>query len=146
MNQQIPEEIKEASNYLEILAAYEPIMRSEVFRLNGPEIDLPEALIRLGEVLHESDLEGSEWCLIGEHSEAPLDDLVIGAYWALTEWHGGQDSPSYSAMCCLGEVFKPGYTYAPQPEESEYTAYEMVVQWFQEQADKAAAGMQRQTW
>ena len=112
-----------------IALAYRAIMNSEVFRTNGNRIDLPRALRLLGNAVHSAETDESIWFL-GECSEADLGSLIVGAYWALTEWHSGQSSPSYAAMCALGQVFRPGYTNGPEPDSGESTAYEMVSEWF----------------
>ena len=112
--------------------AYEKIMASSVFRLNGEDIDLIDALQKLGDAL-QAESEEIDWAT-GEFTEASLDNLVIGAYWSLTEWHAGQESASYAAMCSLGVVFKPGMTNPPKEEESEFTAYELCGKWFEKNA------------
>jgi len=115
-----------------ITLAYNAIMRSDVFKLDGPSINLPRALALLGQVLHKYELPEGIWEGLGEFSEACLGDLVIGAYWACSEWHGGQFSNSYAALCSLGQVFSPGMSGAPDSEESEFTAYELIGEWFKE--------------
>jgi hypothetical protein len=111
---------------------YNAIMQSDVFRLDGPSIDLPRALTLLGQALHKYELPEGIWCSLGEFSEACLGDLVAGAYWACSEWHGGQFSDTYAALCSLGQVFSPNMSDAPDPEESEFTAYELIGKWFSE--------------
>lgn len=113
-----------------VTLAYNAIMRSDVFKLDGPSIDLPRALTLLGQALHKYELPGSIWCDLGEFSEACLGDLVVGGYWACSEWHSGQFSDTYAALCSLGEVFSPGMSDTPDPEESEFTAYELIGEWF----------------
>lgn len=106
---------------------YNEIITSNVFRTDGPAIDLPALLLELGQAVHAA--EDPDWYL-GEHTEDPLSELIVGAYWALTEWHAGQASDTYAAMCALGEVFKPGCTGPPTPEESEWSAYMLIGQHF----------------
>ena len=113
-----------------VTMTYNAIMQSNVFRLNGPSIDLPRALTLLGQALHKYELPEGAWCSLGEFSEACLGDLVVGGYWACSEWHGGQFSDTYAALCSLGQVFSPGMSNAPDPEESEFTAYEQIGEWF----------------
>lgn len=113
-----------------IVAAYTAIIESEVFRINGPPINLPAALIALGNATHENETDEFIWSSLGEFTEAPLGDLITGAYWSLTEWHAGQSSPSYAALCSLGQVFKPGCAGGPEPGSEDFSAYEMVNQWF----------------
>jgi hypothetical protein len=108
-------------------------MRSNIFRLDGPPIDLPRALTLLEKALHKHELPEEIWCSLGEFSEACLGDLIVGAYWACSEWHDGQCSDTYAALCSLGQVFSPGMTDAPDSEESEFTAYELIGEWFARQ-------------
>jgi len=115
-----------------IVLAYNVIMRSAVFRTDGKPIDLPRALSLLARAVHGRETDESIWSCLGEHTEAPLGDLIIGAYWALTEWHAGQFSPEYAALCELGKVFPPGRTSGPEPGSGEAVAYEMIDAYFAE--------------
>jgi len=112
-----------------IVSIYDKIMSSEVFRLDGPAIDLPNVLIELGNAVHSSESEEIFWGL-GEGNESDIGSLIIGAYWSLTEWHAGQASPSYAALCSLGRVFSPGLSDGPENESGEYSAYELCNAWF----------------
>lgn len=115
----------------EVTEIYDRIMASELFRLNGQSIDLPQALIDLCDaVMAEDDVD---WCL-GEFREATLDSLIVGAYWAFSEWHGGQESQTYAALCALGRVFKPGCTDGPEADSTEMDVYNTIGQWFEEHA------------
>jgi hypothetical protein len=107
------------------------IAGSSVFRTDGPTIDLPAALIALAQAVHDYDGETeSMWGTIGEHTECPLGDLLVGAYWALTEWHGGQSSDTYAAMCAVGRVFNPGCCDGPEPDSGEESVYQMINAYF----------------
>ena len=128
-----------------IETAYNAIIQSEVFRTNGKPIDLPAALVDLGNAVAEGETDEIIWSSLGEFTEAPLGDLIVGAYWSLSEWHAGQASHEYAALCALGRVFSPGTTGPPDLDDpdncgGEACAYEMIGQWFQKQADKRAAG------
>ena len=114
----------------EIENAFDAIMQSACFRLDGPEIDLPEALTTLALAVHNNETDESTWSL-GESLDCDLGSLLIGAYWALSEWHGGQASPEYAALCAIGQVFSPGWTAGPEADSSETTAYETCNEWFQ---------------
>jgi len=114
-----------------IESAFDTIMQSEVFRTDGPSIALPEALALLGEAIRGNDTDENTWSL-GECLECDLGSLIVGAYWALTEWHAGQSSPEYRALSILGEIFSPGTTSGPELESAESIAYELVSQWFEE--------------
>jgi len=110
---------------------YNLIMESEVFRLDGTKIDLPQALIDLCEAINAE--EETNWHLTNG-MEADLSDLVCGAYWSLTEWHAGQYSATYAALCALGSIFSPGMSGPPTEEEyGEYSAYELCGKWFEAQ-------------
>jgi hypothetical protein len=115
-----------------IVLAYNAIAKSEVFRTDGKPIDLPRALTLLGNAVHSHETDESIWSCLGEHTEAPLGDLITGAYWSLTEWHAGQSSPSYAALCALGQVFSPGpCASGPEPDSCEAIAYDLIGQWFE---------------
>ncbi|MBL4864807.1 MAG: hypothetical protein JKY67_00340 [Pseudomonadales bacterium] len=57
-----------------ITAAYMVIMESDTFRIGGPEIDLPQALIDLSDSVMDADTDSSTWS-IGEGLECYLDCL-----------------------------------------------------------------------
>ena len=56
----------------------------------------------------------------GEFGNCTLGDLIIGAYWHFTEWHEGQNSDTYKALCTLGKILSPGMS---SPEDEENIAY-----------------------
>ena len=104
------------------------IMNSSLFRLDGEDVDLTAELTNLGNaVMSEGETDWS----IGEYLECDLVSLIIGAYWALTEWHGGQDSDTYAAMCSLGQVYSPGMTDGPEPDSSKQDAYNVVCSYYE---------------
>jgi hypothetical protein len=113
--------------------AFDSIMESELFRLNGPAIDLCGSIIDLCNAIQAE--KETNWSL-GEFGECSLDSFLVGAYWALTEWHGGQASDSYAALCAIGSIFSPGMSGPPTEEDSEWTAYEAVNDWFNSQSVK----------
>lgn len=108
---------------------FNKIMSSSLFRLDGEDIDLTQALTDLGNQVMEAD--EADWNL-GELLDCSLPDLIVGAYWALTEWHGGQHSSTYAAMCSLGRVFNPGYASGPEEGTSEEYAYQVVNEYYQD--------------
>lgn len=108
---------------------FNTIMESSVFRTNGPDIDLMQSLIDLSHAIQAE--EETNWCL-GEGLECCLDDLIIGAYWALTEWHGGQWSPEYATLCVLGEIFNPGMSCGPEEDSGAEIAKDLIDQYFRE--------------
>ena len=115
------------------MEAFDAIMGSDIFRLNGPRIDLCAALEELAEAVHAEPEDSDGWIYLGEFSECTCADLIVGAYWALTEWHGGQWSDEYRAMCALSKVFSPGMSSAPTEEDGggEFEAYRAVGDYFQ---------------
>lgn len=116
-----------------ITRPYWAIMQSRVFRTDGPDIDLPAVLIDLANACHAEETDEFIWSDLGGHTEATLGDLLIGAYWSLTEWHAGQWSDTYAALCAIGRVFRPGCTNGPEPESGEATAYELINSYFENQ-------------
>lgn len=67
--------------------------------------------------------DNSQLWAIGESDYADIGSLIVGAYWHYAEWHNGQWSPEYRALCALGNVFSPGMTRGPEPGTSERDAY-----------------------
>jgi hypothetical protein len=118
------------------LEAYTHIITSELFRTDGHTINLPEALIALCDAINEED--ETDWNM-GEFTEAPLSDLIPGAYWSLTEWHAGQYDATYAALSQLGTIFSPGMSNSPDEGEPEHAAYELCNQWFEKNSRNKAA-------
>ena len=86
---------------------------------------LTAAIIQLADAVHEYDGDtGVVWC-IGEFNACCLADLLVGAYWHYTEWHGGQWSRGYAALCAIGRVFDPGMAM-PERENGAYLALEIM--------------------
>lgn len=112
---------------------FNEIMSSDMFRLDGEAIDLPEKVIELVDEIKEDEDE-CKW-YIGEGGECCLDDFIVGAYWAFTEWHGGQSSIEYQALSALGDIFSPGMSSLNE-EGSEYFAYEQCCEWFNNKYNK----------
>ena len=109
---------------------FETIMQSDLFRLDGGEIDLPARLSDLADAIQKED--ETDWSL-GECEDCTLADLVIGAYWALSGWiadscFGGSEAnePYFK----LGLIFSPGMASGPEPESGEEYAFERVNDWF----------------
>ena len=110
--------------------AFDAIMKSEIFRLDGLEIDLHDAILILCESINDLDDDHDEeiWSY-GEGMESDLGSFIVGAYWAMTEWHDGREG--YRAMCALGSIFTPGMTDGPEPESSEQIVYELIESYFE---------------
>lgn len=111
--------------------AFDAIAKSTIFRTDGPDIDLPAALIELANAVYDEPADDDSWLYWGENAEFTVVSLLIGAYWALTEWHGGQDSPEYAALSALGDVFTPGMTCPPESDdEPEYWPYRAICDYY----------------
>jgi hypothetical protein len=84
---------------------------------------ITDTIIALANAVDDYDGDDSEnlW-YIGEFETCSLDDLIVGAYWHYTEWHGGQWSKGYAALCALGQVFSPNMS---MPEEDNL-AYQLL--------------------
>ena len=113
---------------------FNSILQSSLFRLNGPDIDLCAVIIELCDAINAED--EPNWSL-GECDECTLDSFLVGAYWSLTEWHGGQWSGEYAAQCAIGSIFSPGHTSPPEnDEESEWRPYVAVNNYFARKNDR----------
>ena len=85
------------------------------------------ALEVLGNAVHNYDGENEDMWYLNEFSYG-VEAFIVGGYWHLTEWHSGQWSDSYRALCSLGTVFSPGMTSGCEPESCEQDIYEMLDQ------------------
>jgi hypothetical protein len=71
---------------------------------------ITDSLIKLANTIADYDGDTESIWYIGEYGACSLADLIVGAYWHYTEWHAGQWSKGYAALCALGRVFDPGMT------------------------------------
>lgn len=117
---------------------YEEIQKSEIFRIDVPRIHcLSTLIIELCDAINAFEGDTEEWCYLGESGDCCLSDFIAGAFWSFSEWHAGQNSVEYEALCALGSIFSPGCTSAPESEEEpEWTAYNACNEWFQTRADE----------
>jgi hypothetical protein len=106
------------------------IFSSSLFRLNGERIDICPELIALADAIKAEPDDDNSWLYYGEGGECCLSDFIPGAYWALTQWHGGQFSDSYRAVCALGSIFSPGMSSLDEDNYGEKAAYEAVSEHF----------------
>ena len=102
-------------------------MKSNLFRLDGGDIDLCEIINGLCKSIE--NVEEINW-YEGEYleCECTLGDFLVGAYWAFTECHEGQYSLSYETLCCIGNIYNPGMACGPE-SDSEITAYKQVIEY-----------------
>lgn len=82
---------------------------------------ITSAIVDLSDLVNHYDGETMDIWGIGEFGTCCLSDFIVGAYWHYTEWHGGQYSESYVALCALGRVFSPGMS-GPEEENEAYQA------------------------
>jgi len=103
---------------------------NSIFTYNGalPYTRVTECIIKVVNMVANTETDEFTLTDIGEHNEACLADLIIGAFWHYIEWHGGQDSQGYVALSALGQVFSPGMADGPEEETGEHDAYEMLNQ------------------
>ena len=100
------------------------IMESNLFRINGDEINLCKSINDLCKsILDEDETNWEE----GEFLECCLSDFIVGAFWAFTECHQGQSSESYGTLCRLGDIFSPGMGCGPD-SPGETSAYEQIIE------------------
>ena len=98
------------------------IMESNLFRINGDQIDLCKSINDLcASILGEDETNWGE----GEFLECCLGEFIVGAFWAFTECHEGQRSASYETLSRLGEIYEPGMTSGP---EADNFAYEQIIE------------------
>ena len=80
------------------------------------------AIIKLAECVSAYDGDTESIWYIGESGYCCLADLIVGAYWHYTDWHSGQYSKSYAALCALSAVFSPGMAVL-EKGSGEYDVY-----------------------
>lgn len=116
---------------------YNSILGSDLFRLDGEKIDcLSTRIIALCNAINAFEGETEEWIYLGESGGCYLCDFIAGAYWSFSEWHAGQNSIEYAALCALGSLFSPGMTREPEAGEAEWEAYNACNEWFQAKVDE----------
>ena len=108
---------------------YQEIIKSDLCYLAGPRIDLEQMTLDLCAAIKAE--KETDW-YIGEGETFSLSDYIIGAFWAFSQWHAGQNSQSYAALCALGSIFNPAFCDGPEPDSSEEIAFEAINCWFEE--------------
>ena len=94
---------------------------SELFHDGGDYDRAVELAEALAEWISNDGFEPDE-CPCGGH----WADYLSAAYWHLTEWHEGQTSDTYRALCVIGQVYTPGLTAnGPEPESFEEDVYQL---------------------
>ena len=108
--------------------ALRKVVTNNISRL-GATMDydrITDSIIVLANTIANSETDENTWYL-GECDEFTLDSLLVGAYWHYTEWHGGQDSREYAALCALGQIFNPGMS-SLDDESSEKYVYDLLAE------------------
>ncbi len=80
-----------------------------------------EQLRLLVEAINDYKGNTEDWIYIGEDN-TPIDALIVGSYWHLVDWNGGQHSITYKTLSLLGEVFNPGMSCLDK-DNSEHDVY-----------------------
>lgn len=108
------------------LFTIKPVKALDYYGLQCAFVDLVEAI--------EKEPE-TDWS-IGEFTECCLDDLIMGAYWFFADYHAGQYSTQYAALCVLGRIFKPNFSSLDQ-DAPEGDVYRMLEQFLTEEKKRA---------
>lgn len=82
-----------------------------------------EAVASLANLIMASKTDESTWWIEGNYS---LGDFIVGAYWHFTEYHEGQNSLTYRALCFLDEIFSPGCSSGPEKDSGEFDVYDLL--------------------
>lgn len=93
---------------------------------NAYELATDKLIELCGLINSYDDGETENIWYIGESGNCTVDSLLAGAYWHYVEWHGGQDSVSYRALCAIGSIFNPGCSDGVENETSEEDVYIML--------------------
>ena len=86
------------------------VVNRSLFRIDG-NLDYErttQAIIKLCSAINDYDGESESLWYLGEFGDCMLDDLIAGAFWHYTEYHGGQYSIGYAALSALGSIYDPG--------------------------------------
>ena len=106
------------------------VIDNSLFMITG-KLDydrVTDAIIKLADMVHRFPLsvDGYELWDIGEHRSCCLADLIVGAYWHYTEWHGGQSSQGYHALSALDRVFTPNMSMCEDDNEAYQALNQMA--------------------
>jgi len=109
---------------LSTLKRIKNLAEKEVMTINGSMSyeRVADLFILLGNAIADYEGENEDWLYI-KNGYTSFDSIIVGAYWHFTEWHAGQSSNSYAALCSLGRVFNPGMEGLPEEGSSDYDFY-----------------------
>lgn len=71
-------------------------------------------------------------------------DVVVGAYWFLSHYHGGEKSPEYRVLCKCGKIFRPGRTTGVEEDSSEEDVYKCLEALHSENYEKEMREVERE--
>lgn len=98
--------------------------------------DTTQAFIELATSIKGYSGDNEDWVYLGEGLSCSLTDLITGAFWHFTNWHGGQSSSTYAALCALNSIYQPGMSSPPCKEDDSSESHAMKV--LHEMAEKAS--------
>jgi hypothetical protein len=114
-------------NHIPKIKALHRAIEKTLFNRNPPltYAKTVKALDLMARLIADYDGDNDDWIYIGEYT-CDMSTMLIAAYWHLSQWHGGQWSDEYRALCMIGQIFKPGMTSEPSRGDSEYDCYKAL--------------------
>ena len=102
-------------------ARYLAVIEHNLATINGT-MDyrrITDCIIALADYLRDNETSEDTWWLGEDGYLGGLADVIVGAYHHYAEWHWGEWSPSYRAMCSLRRVFEPNMS-TPELDNATY--------------------------
>jgi len=114
-------------NHIPKIKALHRAIEKTLFNRNPPltYAKTVKALDLMARLIADYDGDNDDWIYIGEFT-CDIPTMLIAAYWHLSQWHGGQWSDEYRALCSIGEIFSPGMSSEPSRGDSEYDCYKAL--------------------
>jgi hypothetical protein len=112
---------------LKTIERYHGLICRSLFR-NDSSLSYDRTLLAIKNLvmaLENTETDESVW-YIGELSDATLGDLIVGSYWFLIDYHGGQSSLAYNVASILSGIDNPGCTNKPEPDSPEQMVYDAL--------------------
>jgi len=113
-------------NYTNIQKAFD-LVNTELFTIDASMsyYGVLGLIDSLAQAVIDTETDEFVWD-IGEFQINSLDQVIIGAFWFLSEHHKGQDSREYQVLSTLGEIFSPGMSCEERNET--YSALQELVE------------------
>ena len=89
-------------------------------------LECTEAIITLANQIVDFAGESEELWYFGEGGEFTLSDLIVGASWHFSQWHGGQHTKSYEALSALSAIFSAGHSSEPTEDDPEFWPFHIL--------------------